>query len=221
MSTEHTVAQGEHLVRIADQYGFADYGTIWNHADNAELKTKRENPNVLFPGDQITIPEKETSEYSRATDNTHKFRKSGKPLQLNLKLERAYDGAVSGTPCDLSAGALQVSLTTDGDGAIGSTIPKSVEDVRLVVHEKIEVKDGTLPADEELALQVGWLDPVDERSGQVGRLANLGYYRGPFDPVDEPELLSAVEEFQCEHDLKVDGICGPATQAKLKEVHGS
>src|SRR5689334_20800963 len=108
MTTEYSVAQGEHPVRISERYWFADDGTIWNHADNTELKTKRENPNVIFPGDQSSIPEKETSEYSRATDNTHKFRKSGNPLQLNVKLERAYDGAVSGTPCDLSAGALQV-----------------------------------------------------------------------------------------------------------------
>jgi len=34
-------------------------------------------------------------------------------------------------------------------------------------------------------------------------------------------FLSAVEEFQCDNGLTVDGDCGPNTQAKLKEVHGS
>ena len=33
-------------------------------------------------------------------------------------------------------------------------------------------------------------------------------------------FLSAIEEFQCDHGLVVDGKCGPATQAKLKQVHG-
>jgi peptidoglycan hydrolase-like protein with peptidoglycan-binding domain len=36
----------------------------------------------------------------------------------------------------------------------------------------------------------------------------------------QQQFRSAVEEFQCDHDLTVDGICGPTTQAKLKQVHG-
>ena len=70
-------------------------------------------------------------------------------------------------------------------------------------------------------LKIGHLDPVEHSSGQVGRLANLAYYRLPVEPVDKAEFLSAVEEFQCEQGLTVDGICGSATQAKLKQVHGS
>jgi peptidoglycan hydrolase-like protein with peptidoglycan-binding domain len=31
---------------------------------------------------------------------------------------------------------------------------------------------------------------------------------------------SAVEEFQCDHGLTVDGDCGAQTQAKLLSVHG-
>ena len=35
-----------------------------------------------------------------------------------------------------------------------------------------------------------------------------------------PEFEMAVEEFQCDQGLKVDGICGPQTQAKLKKLYG-
>jgi hypothetical protein len=35
------------------------------------------------------------------------------------------------------------------------------------------------------------------------------------------QFRSAVEEFQCDNQLTVDGKCGPNTQAKLKAVHGS
>ena len=49
MATLHTVVQGEHLSRIAKQYGFTDYRVIWEHRRNAALRGKR-NPNVLFPG---------------------------------------------------------------------------------------------------------------------------------------------------------------------------
>ncbi len=53
----HTVKQGEHISRITEQYRFFDYHTIWDHANNSALKQKRQNPNVLLPGDQLFIPE--------------------------------------------------------------------------------------------------------------------------------------------------------------------
>lgn len=71
-----------------------------------------------------------------------------------------------------------------------------------------------------IPIKIGHLDPVDEISGQQGRLNNLGYYFGDIDGNDSPRFRMAVEEFQCENGLTVDGICGPNTQAKLKEVYG-
>jgi peptidoglycan hydrolase-like protein with peptidoglycan-binding domain len=73
----------------------------------------------------------------------------------------------------------------------------------------------------QIAINIGHLDPVDEFSGQWGRLANLGYISGEPSEKRSDDFESAVEEFQCDHRLTVDGICGPNTQAKLKEVHGS
>ena len=47
MAAYHTVVQGEHLSGIAKNYGFSSYKTIWDHAQNAELKKERQNPNLL------------------------------------------------------------------------------------------------------------------------------------------------------------------------------
>ena len=74
-----------------------------------------------------------------------------------------------------------------------------------------------------MRLDIGHLDPVSEPSGQAARLKNLGYlFSSPeADPDYEQKALGhAIEEFQCDHRLSVDGICGPNTQAKLKEVYG-
>jgi peptidoglycan hydrolase-like protein with peptidoglycan-binding domain len=72
----------------------------------------------------------------------------------------------------------------------------------------------------QIPIKIGDLDPEKKVSGQQARLKNLGYFRGDVDGQDSDDFESAVEEFQCDHSLKVDGICGPKTQAKLKEVHG-
>ena len=71
-----------------------------------------------------------------------------------------------------------------------------------------------------IPVNIGHLDPVDEMSGQQGRLSNLGYFLGEVDGQDSSAFRIAVEEFQCEHGLTVDGICGPNTRAKLKDAHG-
>jgi N-acetylmuramoyl-L-alanine amidase len=89
----------------------------------------------------------------------------------------------------------------------------------------LTIKDPQTPINEILIpIKIGHLDPVDELSGQQARLNNLGYFAGPFEEKSEEEnktmFLSAVEEFQCDHSLVVDGKCGPNTQAKLKQVHG-
>jgi peptidoglycan hydrolase-like protein with peptidoglycan-binding domain len=54
----------------------------------------------------------------------------------------------------------------------------------------------------------------------MARLNNLGYFAGEIENPDQTAFESAVEEFQCDHGVHVDGICGPNTQAKLKKLHG-
>ena len=72
---------------------------------------------------------------------------------------------------------------------------------------------------EEFELQVGYLDPFSEDSGQTGRLRNLAYLTSADDP-DPTALDSAIQEFQCNAKISVDGKIGPQTQDKLNTVHG-
>ena len=80
--------------------------------------------------------------------------------------------------------------------------------------------DQTPFQDVEIPIKIGHLDPIETPSGQWARLNNLGYF--PEEPKEEntDAMKSAVEEFQCDHNLAVDGVCGPQTQKKLKQVHG-
>jgi len=215
MSTIHTIKQGEHLFRIAEENGFHDYHIVWDHPQNAELKKARENPNVLFPGDQVFIPDPELREESRSTDKNHKFQVNVETLQLRLVLEDIYEKPIADAPCDLLVEGDLHKLTSNGRGLVELQISAKAENAVLVIKS-----DQTPFQDVELPVKIGHLNPIDTPSGQLQRLNNLGYYRGAFGLPDPQELQSAIEEFQCEHNLTVDGVCGPLSQAKLKAVHG-
>jgi hypothetical protein len=213
--TMHTVVQGEYISLLASRYGFVDYRTIWDHPKNARLKALRKNPSVLHPGDEVYIPAREPKEEPRPTDQRHRFQVRRTTLRLRVVFDEFYYRPLDQTPCELHLASEVRSLTTDDRGRIDQEIPMETQDGILVL------KPATGPVEHvPFRLGVGRLDPVEERSGQVKRLSNLGYYRTPVEEFDAREFRSAVEEFQCDSGLAVDGICGPATQAKLKDVHG-
>jgi N-acetylmuramoyl-L-alanine amidase len=219
MASHHTVIQGEHLSGIAKKYGFSSYKTIWDHGQNAELKKKRQNPNVIFPGDELFIPDKGEKVESRNTEKKHTFELKTEKLKLRLILEDLYEKPIANAKCELQIENDSTELTTDGQWKIEREIKPT--DARVF----LTIKDPQTPVNEVLIpIKIGHLDPVDEESGQQARLNNLGYFAGPVDGNSEAEnklmFQSAVEEFQCDHALVVDGKCGPATQARLKQVHG-
>jgi N-acetylmuramoyl-L-alanine amidase len=215
VSTNHTVVQGEHLSGIAKKYGFSSYKTIWDHGQNAELKKKRQNPNVVFPGDRLFIPDKIEKIEPRSTEAKHRFELKMEKLKLRLVLEDQYEKPISNASCELHIENEIRHVTSDGKGKIEQDIPPSAERARLIIRSKETSLDDLI-----LPINIGHLDPVDETTGQQARLANLGYYTGLIDGKENDEFRLAVEEFQCDHNLFVDGKCGGQTQAKLQDIHG-
>lgn len=214
--TTYTAKQGDHISKIAKKFGFRDYQTIWNDPENADLKKKRRNPNILYPGDIVHIPERKTSELPAATEKRHRFQTNIKPLMLRLELRHWNNKPMTGVECELEVEGAVYSLTTDGKGRIEQEIPPEAE------NGKLRVKHPTAPSP-EIPIEIGYIDPIEEVTGWKGRLNNLGYNAGAVDAEETHQLLSAIEEFQCDF-LKsrsqVDGKCGSKTQAKLIDVHG-
>ena len=237
MAGYYTVQQGDYLSKIAADNGFADYRTLWDHPNNARLKQTRDNPNVLFPGDQVFIPDRDQHVESRSTEKHHTFVVTRQPLKLRLVLEDAYEKPIANATCTLVVQGQSYPLTTDASGKIEQLIPANAQDGFLAI-----TSDQTPFQNEQIPLKIGSLDPVDQVSGQIARLNNLGYFAGDLDDLqasaaaagveladdssdadqaaNSDQFRSAVEEFQCDQGLTVDGICGPQTQAKLKQVHG-
>lgn len=211
MAQSYIIIQGDQLSGIAQKFGFADFETIWNHANNKALNTKRKNPHVLFPGDVLFIPDHTLKTVSVPTTKVHRFRTSAKPLLLNIILKDFDDEPIANTACELEVEGVIKKLITDAKGLLKATISKTAQKGVL----RIPDLDMVVP------IKIGHLDPVQEDSGWQARLINLGYHAGPVGDPDDEMLRYAVEEFQCDHGLQIDGDPGPATQAKLKEAHGS
>lgn len=56
MGVEYIVQKGDYLSKIAQDHGFDDWRTLYNHPENVAFKAKRPNPNLIHPGDRLMIP---------------------------------------------------------------------------------------------------------------------------------------------------------------------
>lgn len=208
MPKNHTVAQPDHIARIAEKYHFFDYTIIWDDGANADLKSRRDNPNILFPGDVVVIPDKTPKTETRPTSRTYTFKVKPQPLQLRLQI-LDYDGepAVCEFKFKIEGDSGTVNLA---DGKFRKPILRAWENGSIRV-DKLNILD--------IPIKIGWLDPIDTQTGQVARLNNLGYNAGVVEKPDPLQLRSALEEFQCDNSLDITGVCDADTQAKLKEIH--
>jgi len=215
MAEYHTVEQGEYLGLIARHHGFASYTTIWNHDNNTDLRNLRQNPNILLPGDQVFIPDKLVKTAEAGSGKSTRFKVVLDKVLLRLKLDELFGQPLANVQCEIRVDGKTVKKTTDDSAIVEIEVTAAAQEAELVVKES-----GDRLEDVVIPIKIGHLDPVEEQTGQIARLNNLGYFAGPIDEVDEQFLRSAVEEFQCDEKLTVDGKCGPKTQAKLKAIHG-
>src|SRR5881296_4534588 len=70
----YKVKRGDTIIEIARRHGFRGWEPIWQHEKNKELREARKYPDVLAPGDEIFIPEKETQDFRCETNKRHTFR---------------------------------------------------------------------------------------------------------------------------------------------------
>jgi N-acetylmuramoyl-L-alanine amidase len=208
MGRQHVVRQGECLSSIARTYGFADYRTIWDDAQNATLKRERKNPDLLFPGDKLFIPEKGGREETGGTESRHRFVTRSTSVRLELAI-RVDNEPVSGKPYTLRVGDRELQGTTDGDGVLRETIDPTA------AHGHLRFDDPPL----EWNLEIGHLDPVGKDTGVQARLNNLDHPCGDADGIPGPRTRAAVRQFQSRHGLRVTGAIDAATRDALRKTH--
>lgn len=214
MPTTHIVQQGECLNSIAHKYGFADYKKIYEHGDNADFKQARPDPNLIFPGDRLVIPDKVAKAFSCATGQTHRFVVKQPKRKLQLKLLDSAGEPIADIPYTLVVGDQTLEGTTSGDGKIEHDIPIREKKAKLSMN-------GT-----ERTLLIGYLNPLEDTedegvSGVQSRLKNLGYPVGAVTGKMNPDTRAAIRAFQHDREMTVDGEIGDALIAQLKKEYGS
>jgi hypothetical protein len=213
--TPYVVQPGDCLCSIAAQYGFASYEDIYNASQNAELKKKRPNPNVIYPGDIVMIPDIPPRTYRLATGTRHRIVVPVPEVVLRIDVPVSEPHFY-----EVVVGKSKKTGRTDGGMPIELRIAVGATAGRIDLWP---ANEGNEKAKEDLVtweLLIGHLDPIDEISGVQGRLANLGYYNDPVDGRPSSALTLAIAQFEDDNDLQVTG--DPQSQAmqdKLAELH--
>jgi N-acetylmuramoyl-L-alanine amidase len=213
----YTVKQGDCLSSLAADSGLESWKKIYNHANNSDFRQQRPDPNVIYPGDIVFVPDKEIKEVPAASEVRHRFRYLRDFTLVRLRLTDNAGKPFSGKRFKLSVGSDVFRGNTDSDGRIEQVISACAQAGKLVLWRQDGRDDDTV----EWTLQLGALDPVEYLTGVQARLINLGFNCGAIDGVMGPKTRDAVKSFQAKYKLKVDGVPGPNTQSKLKQVHGS
>lgn len=244
MPTQHTIEPGDCFESIALQYGFFAE-TLWNHADNTDLRDLRKDRNILMSGDVVHVPDLDVQDQTAATEQRHRFRRKGVPARLRMKFLRPKPPDPSAAPPPGGSGESDASrfeepqrqnaeefepiasapfnLDIDGKLTQGKSDAEGMVDVPIppgAYRGSIKFNPGT---ETELVFQLalGELAPVDTVLGARMRLHNLGYRcLAEGDEVDAP-LAEALQNFQSDHDLTISRQPDAPTQRKLKEVHGT
>lgn len=203
MPIDHVVRHGECLLSISDRYGFFPE-TLWNHAENRELKQEREDPNVLRTGDVVHVPDLTRKDEDKADKKRHRFRRKGVPGKLKIRL--LDDGEPRAhVPYRLVIDGHLTESQTDGDGYVEHDLPAGASHGELIVDRD----DG---GTDRYQFNFGSVDPIDTDAGQLHRLRDLGY--------DTTEPAVAIEKFQRDQQIEPTGSMDDQTRSKLQEVFG-
>lgn len=241
MPEDYVVRQGDCISSIAYKKGHF-WQTIWDHPQNARLKSERKDPNILKEGDIVHIPDLRPKEVSGATDRRHKFVFKSVPAKLRLQLLRQersesagdstqasndfsvieetpqpaaemHDRPRANVPFVLDIDGRLTRGKTDGEGRLEVVLPPDAREGFLIVEP------GT-PRETVVRLALGTMDPITEIAGLRKRLNNLGFCCCEADDMT-PDLESALRAFQEKYGLQVTGQPDQATRDKLQQIHGS
>lgn len=206
---KYIVRKGDCLSSIAFRNGTL-WQKLWDLPENRKLKDLRKDPNVIWPGDIVMIPELETKQVPAATEEKHSYTVKSVKGKLRLRLIQ-NDKPLANIPVKLNIDGSWFELNTDGDGWLEQVIKPDAKQGKLLLNA----------GKEEIRLCLGGLDPVEMVKGVQQRLANLGFYATSITSQLDGYTQISIMAFQRYSGLSVDGAMNEALYDALKKAHGS
>lgn len=208
---DHLVRDGECVSSIAKQTGHF-WQTLWDDPANTELKSIRKQPNVLMPGDRLSVPPLRPKLEPGATEMRHRFVRRGEPSHFATRI-LDQDEPRANQPFKLVIDEKQtITGFTDPEGKIDVPIPGTARLGLLTVGDDPDIL--------KLNIRFGGLDPVETCTGLQTRLKNLGFACEVTGNPDA-QTMDAVNEFRDSVGLAHSPELDDETRNKLKEKHGS
>lgn len=201
----YVVRRGDHLDGIAAAHGVSS-DALWDDPANAALRSRRD-PALLHPGDVLHVPAAPAEPLPVRAHATNTFRARAPAVTVRVAVLDAAEAPLAGRAFTARAGGRERGGTTDAEGTAVFAVPAWARRASL----EVAGDEGEEPL--RLDVEIGALDPADERSGAAQRLANLG--RGGL-PLEE-----ALQRFQAARGLPVTGALDEATREALRRAHGS
>ena len=194
------------------------WNRIYLHDKNEKLRETRQHPNILLPGDKVTIPEKEPKEKEeKDVDTVYTYKRKRIPCGLQLRFTK-FGQPRKEEKYELWNDAGKVyegELNENGILQVGIIRPD---------WKKVSVRLGEKR--EEYEFELGTIAPVTEPRGIQARLWNLGYYHGELSDEFTTETENAFRRFLNKNGIldKIDDDLNDAAVKSglslLVSVHG-
>src|SRR4051812_28314981 len=101
MPRVYIVQQGDDGASIAARFGFAAFAKIWDDPANAALKKTRPDVGVLYPGDEVTIPDLEKKSVTAKEKALNKFRVTLPVRLFDVTMQDQHGKPSAGLPYKL------------------------------------------------------------------------------------------------------------------------
>ena len=214
MPEQRKVGPGDHLTAIAERLGLPDTQTILAESANESFRD-RPHPEMLNPGEILSLPDLEPVKHTLATGQRHKLTIQRPKAKLRVSFK-----TFSGKPTAAAQATLKLEgeapeqISLDG-GSLDKPIPPACPTAGVEMPAVAEGKPEI-----HWRLRLGHLLRSEGDQGALARLRNLGYYRAVPASADANERRSAIEEFQFAQGLTVTGTLDDETRAKIEEIYG-
>ena len=203
-----TLGPDDSIISVAKANGFF-WKTVWDHPNNAQLKSLRKVPEVVQSGDQVFVPKAEPKKVPKPTEQRHKFKLRGEQAKFKMRFKQLGEPRANEDYTMVIDGVIKTGKT-DAQGEINTDIPNDAVGGQILLSNGKEI----------VPFRIGRLDPKDSISGTRQRLVNVGY---PLDDDSDATVMpkNALLAFQDKNKLPASGEYDAATKAKLNELHPS